>query len=211
MQTKHAICHQLHRDFRQCYSSIASPEPQIVTIDPDLNEPTMPMRFGRQLAIIPPNLNDLGLSPNSFNILATMLPVNATGDGHGDNYSNQSPEPSGPSPISTLPMNLKTIDGWETPHTTTDDITLYSEDKPKRIYLFSCPSPPSPPRKIKRKLEMGVSSPKGGRVSQHVCEACGQMIPSIKDILGLSTKDLNFEDTKTIFMELKLRILLTNI
>ena len=34
-------------------SSIASPEPQIVTIDDDSKEPTMPYGFGRQLPIVP--------------------------------------------------------------------------------------------------------------------------------------------------------------
>ena len=34
-------------------SSIASPEPRIVTIDDDSNEPTMPYGFGRQLPSIP--------------------------------------------------------------------------------------------------------------------------------------------------------------
>ena len=47
-------------------SSIASPEPQIVTIDDDSNEPTMPYGFGRLLPIIPPSLNDLNLPPNLF-------------------------------------------------------------------------------------------------------------------------------------------------
>ena len=37
--------------------SIASPEPQVVTIDSDSNEPTMPYVFGRQLPIIPPRSN----------------------------------------------------------------------------------------------------------------------------------------------------------
>ena len=35
-------------------SSIASPEPQIVTINDDSNEITMPYAFGRQLPIVPP-------------------------------------------------------------------------------------------------------------------------------------------------------------
>ena len=67
-------------------SSIASPEPQIVTIDDDSNEPTMPYGFGHQLPIVPPSLNDLNLPPNSFNILATMAVVTPT---HDDNYSPQ--------------------------------------------------------------------------------------------------------------------------
>ena len=31
-------------------------------------------------------------------------------------------------------MNLSTIDGWETPHTTTDDDALNSEGDPRRVY-----------------------------------------------------------------------------
>ena len=52
-----------------------------------------------------------------------------------EEYSPQSPEPSYPSPISTPPLNLSTIEGWETPHTTTDENTFYSEDDTRRIYL----------------------------------------------------------------------------
>ena len=189
-------------------SSIAPAEPQIVTIDSDSNEPTMPYGFGRQLPIIPPSLNDQNLPPNPFNILSTMAPVNPTRDGHDNIYSPQSPEPSDPSPISTPPMNLSTIDDWETPHTTTDDNTFHSEDEPRpvhwtsplnetfhsegeprRIYLLSSPCPPSPPRKSETKLEMGMSFPKRRGVLQHVCKACGQMITWMKDIPGPSTKD----------------------
>ena len=105
-------------------------------------------------------------------------------------------------------MNVSTIDGWETPHTTTDDNTFYSEDEQGRVYWtspldetfysegearrnypLSNPSPPSPPRKMKRKLEMGISFPKREGVSQLVCEACGQVIPPTKDIPGPSSKD----------------------
>ena len=66
-------------------SSIASPEPQILTIHDNSNEPTMPYGFGRQLTIVPPSLNDLNLPPNPFNILATMAVVNHTHDGNNDN------------------------------------------------------------------------------------------------------------------------------
>ena len=188
-------------------SSIASPEPQIVTTDSDSKETIMPYRFGRQLPKIPPSLNDLNLLPNPFNILATIEVVNPTGNGHDENYSPQLLEPSDSSPISTPPMNVSTFN-IETPHTTTDDNTFYSEDEPRRvywtspldktfhsegeprrIYLLTSPSPPSPLRKMKRKLEMGMSFPKRRGVSQHVCEACGKVIPPTKDIPGPSTKD----------------------
>ena len=57
-------------------SSIATPEPQLVTIDSDSNEPIMPYGLGRHLPISPPSLNDLNLTSNSFNILTTMAVVN---------------------------------------------------------------------------------------------------------------------------------------
>ena len=79
-------------------SSIASPEPQIVTIDDDSNEPTMPDGFGRQLPITPPSLNGLKLPPNPFNILATMAVASNTEETNDDNYSPQSPDP-----VRTLP------------------------------------------------------------------------------------------------------------
>ena len=61
-------------------SIIASPRPQIVTIDSDSIEPTMPYGFGRQLRIIVPSLNDLNLLPNVFHILATMAVANPTAE-----------------------------------------------------------------------------------------------------------------------------------
>ena len=68
-------------------SSIASPDPQIVTIYSDSIEPTVPYGSGRQLPIIPPSLNDLNLPTNPFIILAIMALVNPTGDEHEENYS----------------------------------------------------------------------------------------------------------------------------
>ena len=73
-------------------------------------------------------------------------------------------------------MNLSTIEGWETPHTTTDDNTFYSsENEPRRVYWDFLPdetfqsneprrvspagspssTPPPPPRQ-KRSLSMGM-------------------------------------------------------
>ena len=190
-------------------STIASPEPYIFTIHDDSNEPTMPYGFGRQLPIVPPSLNDLNLPPNPFNILNTMAVVAQTQDDN-EQYSPESPEPSLPSPISTPPMNVSAYNSWETPHTTTDDNTFYSEDEPRRVYwtsplcetfesedeprriyvLSPSPSPPPPPpRAQKRKLTLGMSFPKDGGVSQHICEACGQTIPSTKDIPGPSSRN----------------------
>ena len=171
-------------------SSIASPETQIVTIDDDSNEPTMPYGFGRQLPIVPPSLNDFNLPPNLFSILATMAKANNTQEANGNNYSPESPDPSVPSSISTPPMNVSAFNSWETSYTTTDDDTFHSSEVPRRIYFLpSSPSPPpSPPRRQKRKLSLGMSFPKEGGVSQHICEACGQTIPSTKDTPGPSSR-----------------------
>ena len=189
-------------------SSIA-PEPRIFTIDDDSNEPTMPYGFGRQLPIVPPSLNDLNLPPNPFNILNTMAIVTQTQDDN-EQYSPESSEPSWPSPISTPPMNISSYNSWETTHTTTDDNTFYSEDEPRRVYwtsplgetfesedeprriyvLSTSPSPPpSPPRAQKRKLSLGMSFPKDGGVSQHICEACRLTIRAVKDTPGASRRN----------------------
>ena len=200
-------------------SSIASPEPHIFTIDDNSNEPTMTYGFGRKLPIIPPSLNDLNLPPNSFNILNTMVIATQTRDDNKQ-YSPEPPELSMPSPISTPPMNISDYNRWETSHTTTNDDTFYSEDEPRRVYWLSplsetfhssdeprrryflapSPSPPAtPPRRQKRKLSLGMSFPKEGAVSQHVCEACGQTIPSTKDILGPSRRKWNCETFKLMY------------
>ena len=101
-------------------SSVASPEPLIVTIDSDSNEPTFPYAFGAQHPIVPPSLNDLILPPNPFNVLATLAVIQ-----QDQEDSPQSPDTSDLSPISTPPMNLSSIQGWETSHTTTDDNTFF--------------------------------------------------------------------------------------
>ena len=176
-------------------SSVASPEPRIVTLDSDPNDPTMPYGFGNQYPIVPPSLNDLNFPPNPFNVLATMAVIQMD-----KRDSPQSPEPSIPSSLSSPPMNVSTIDGYGTPHTTTDDNTFYSSDNdPRRVYwdiylsdtaesdesrdvhvAESPSSTPPPPRRQKRKLSLGMSFPQRGGVLQHTCEACGQPLPKEK-------------------------------
>ena len=171
-------------------STIASPQPYIFTINDDSNEPTIPYGFGRHLSIVPPSLNDLNLPPNPFNILATIAVVNNAGDVNNDVYSPLSPEPSELSSISTPPMNVSAYNSRESTYTTTDNDTFYSSDEPRRIcFLPQSPaSPQSPPRKLKRRVSLGMSFPKEVGVSQHVCEACGQTIPSAKDTPGPSSR-----------------------
>ena len=111
-------------------SMIASSQPFIFTFNDDSNEPTIPYGFGRQLPSVPPSLNDLNLPPKPFKILATMAVANYIEDVNDDNYNPQSPEPSEPSPISTTPMNVSTLNSWETSYTTTENDTFYSSDEP---------------------------------------------------------------------------------
>ena len=176
-------------------SSVASPEPRIVTLDSDPKDPTMPYGFGNQYPIVPPSLNDLNHPPNPFNVLATMAVIQVD-----ERDSPQSPEPSIPSSISSPPMNISTTEGYETTLTTTDDNTFYSSEneprevywdsspnetfesnEPRRAYLDRSPSstPPPLPRQ-KRRLSMGMTFPQKGGVSQHTCEACGQPLPKEK-------------------------------
>ena len=169
-------------------SSVASPEPRIVTIDSDSNKSTIPYAFGSQHPLGPPNLNDLNIPPTPFNVLATMAVIRADED-----YSLQSPEPTIPSPISTPPMNVSTIEGWETMHTTADNATFLTDAEPRRVYwdisssdtfnsneprnvsiAWGLSSTSPPPRRQKIKLGMGMSFPKKGGESQHTCGACGQ-------------------------------------
>ena len=150
-------------------SCVDSLEPQIVRIDSDSNEPTIPYGFGNQHPIVPPSLNDLNLPPNPFNVLATTAVIRANKE-----YSPQSPQPSIPSPISTPLMNMSTIGGWETTHTTTDDATNYTDDEPRSVYwdisssdtfdpneprnvsiASSTSSTPPPPRRQKKEAELG--------------------------------------------------------
>ena len=120
-------------------SSVASPEPHIVTLDSDSNDPTMPYGFGSQQPIVPPSLNDVNLPPNPFNVPARMAVIQAD-----EHYSPQSPEPSIPSPISTPPMNVSTIEGSDTTYTTTDDNTFYSsENESTGIFRQATPSTPT--------------------------------------------------------------------
>ena len=146
-----------------------------------------------------------------------MAVVNPTEGGFDQNYSRPSPEPSGTSPNSTPPMSLSTLGCWETPHTTTYentsyseheprrvhwtsplDETVHSEGQPRRIYLLSRPAPPSTPRKIKKKLEMAMSLPKRGGVSQLVCEACGQRTPQRRTFRERLLRIKNSANTKII-------------
>ena len=189
-------------------STIASPQAHIFTINDDSNEPTLPNGFGRQLPIVPPSLNDLNLPPNLFNILATMGVVHQTQNTHDDNFCPQSPEPSELSSISTPPMNVSAFNNCETSYTSTDDNTFYTSDEPRRVYwnLSSdddlgsrvprnpsvassrCVTPP-PPRAQKMKISLGMSFPKDGGMSQHICEDCGQTIPPVKDTPGPSSRN----------------------
>ena len=81
-------------------------------------------------------------------------------------------------------MNVSTFEGWDTTHTTTDDVTFYTDDEPREIYwdisssdtfdskepryvsVASSPSTTPPPRRQKRKLSITTSFPKKEGVSQ---------------------------------------------
>ena len=77
---------------------------------------------------IAPSLINLNISPNLLKELNTMAMIQSN-----EGNSPQSPEPSIPSLISTPPMYVTTIEGWDTPHATTDDAKFYAEDELGRV------------------------------------------------------------------------------
>ena len=99
----------------------------------------MPYGFGNQQPIVPPSLNDLNLPPNPFNVLATIAVIRVD-----DEYSPQSPEPTIPSPISTPPMNVSTIEGWGIQRiprlTMTHFIQMTSPEESTGIFRRATPS-----------------------------------------------------------------------
>ena len=185
--------YQTHTARMPSVSSIASPERQILTINDDSYELTMPYGLGQQLSIVPPSLNDLNLPPNPINILATIAVVTHTQDDNND-YSPQPPEPYELSSISTPPMNVSTFDSWETSHTTTDENTFYSDDQPRRIgFLPSTPTPP-PPRKLKRKLSLGNPFQKEGECRSTSAKLAVRQSPQQRTSQIHQTGNRNFKD-----------------
>ena len=124
--------------------SVASPEPQIFTINSAWNEPTVPYCYGRRDPMIPPNINNLSVPPNSFNIKAAMEVVQPTAHQCDERERKQSPVPSELSSLSTPPRDVSTVEKRET---SSNESVFYSQDGPRWIILFSSPSPPPPPRK----------------------------------------------------------------
>ena len=164
-------------------SSVTSPEPDIVSLEEDSNDPTIPYGFGVQQPIVPPTLIQLNLPPNPFNILATMAVVQADLTQRDKIYSPQSPEPSEPSPISTPPMTSVRLTAGKPRiprQMITPSMRRMSPDGYTGIHPWTIPFirrgthrnlplprpyPPKPPRKLKRKLEVGRSFPEKGECS----------------------------------------------
>ena len=59
-------------------STVASSEPQIVTIESVSNEPTLPYGYGIQQSIIPQNFNDLNIPMIPFNVITLVFPAPKT-------------------------------------------------------------------------------------------------------------------------------------
>ena len=117
-------------------SSVASPEPQIVTIESDSKEPSTTYGYKRQEATIPPSLNDLNQSMKPFNIVTTVSPASTT-------EAQQCPtqyvdSPINPkifdiSDISTPPVDISTVDDWQT----SSNIDTFKLDEPRRLHIDS--------------------------------------------------------------------------
>ena len=145
-------------------SSVASPDPRIMTMDSDANEPTLPYGFGSQHPIVPSSLNDLNLPPKPSMCWLLWPWFKRMKHTAPDHRSHP-----------TRPMKVSTIEGWETTYTTSDDATFYTDDEPSRVYRDisssdTFDSTPPTPRRQKKKLSVGMSFHKqGGRsVAAHL-------------------------------------------
>ena len=146
-------------------SPVTSLESNRVTIEPDTNEPTIPYGYGRQHHIIPPSLNNSNLPRNPFNVLATMVIVQPATSQYDERDSPLSLVPSELSSISTPPMKLKTVKGWDT----CSYVGTFSVDDPRRNYSVSSPfSTTPPPRRQKQNLGIGIIFLKKGSVAAHL-------------------------------------------
>ena len=153
-------------------SSVASPEPRIVKIDSDSNEPTISYGFGSQHPIVPPSLIDLNLPLNSFNVLAIIIMTVIRAD---EEYS-----PNHRSHLSSLP-SLRPQWLWaplkarrqRTQERMMPDFSPRMSPASLFGYFFqrnflcidvsigsSPSSKPPPPRRQKKKLNIGISFPK---------------------------------------------------
>ena len=145
---------------------VASPEPQIVTIESDSNKPTMLYRCGRQQPLIRPSHEYLNLLMKRFLLMTPISPELITeAQSHPpaiDDIPIQE-EPVDVLYISTPSLMVSSINAWET---SSDVGTSYS-DKPQQISPASSPSStPPPPRRLKRKMSLRKSLPKKSVAAQ---------------------------------------------
>ena len=172
-------------------SSIASHGPQMITIDSDSNEPTMPYRFGRKLPIIPPSLNDLNLPPDPFNILATMAVADLIAERYDERFSPQTTGAVGT--VTGIDAPDEPQHNWGMGETTYDNGWSYIWYillwwwSPEKLYPTFQSFPTPSPWKLKRELSLGMSFPKREGASQHICEAYEQLLLEPKDIPGSSS------------------------
>ena len=86
------------------------------------------------------------------------------------------------------PLNLSTIDRWETSDTTTNDNKFYSDDEPRRFFFYPQVLPHRRhPEGWKENWVLECPPQKEVGMSQHICDACGQSLPEPKDIPGSSS------------------------
>ena len=148
-----------------------------MTIGSDMNEPTTHSGDGRLDPIIPPSLEDQNLPPNPVNILANLGVVHPVTRQCDKSDSPLSPVPSELSSISRAPMDLGTVQGWDT----SLDVGTFSTDGHGEIFPDSSPSSTRPPlRNQQRKLSMVMFFPQKETVSWHTCQTCGQLPPAGK-------------------------------
>ena len=181
-------------------SSVASLNQRIVTFESDSNEPTLPYGYGRQQPIIFSSLNVLNLPMSHFNVIIIFSPAPET---EAQWYPTQvhnspiSPEVFDISVVSTLTMEMSTVDAWQR---AAQLVTIESKG-PRRITVASNPSSAlTTTRTQKQKLSLRTFFPKKGG-SQHTCKDSDQILtahktPKAQSELRLSHFRLNIKSKR---------------
>ena len=172
-------------------SIVASPESHIITINSDSNDPTIPYGFGRHIPII----------PQLKWLISTTQSLQHCCKESGSTAYSASMQRKGQPPISDAvraviifdaPMNITMGNMFGRGH------LLLKRWAPKNLPTFE-PFPSATTHKTETKAHHRDVFPKRGRVSQHVCRTCGQVLRRKRTSSGRPWTIWNYMNNGLIF------------
>ena len=135
-----------------------------MTIESDINEPTIHYSYGRQQSIIPDSRNDLNLPKESFNKNTPISPVHIT-KARPYATANDIPMPQEPSEISEISFPSMMLNSVKTK----SEVRMFFSDEAPKISLALGPyCTPTPPRKQKQEISLERSILNERKVAAHL-------------------------------------------